>query len=332
MKLTAISKEDLEAMFSEDKSSEEVLELIWPHLEELLNSTLEEMDEKIEELKEEREEFSGQMDERFTESSDSLLKSIEEQKTFFEKALETVEKAQEKERKQLSRRIDTAEKVSQAQGKDLSQAFNLQHEAIRKSIDSLRAFVSDVNEFTKETEELLKKDIKDSKKELLNILEGLRIDLFSRLGQRGGGNANRSIIIGGNSSTLAYYTDINLKAGSNVTITYTPNNTTKYTDITVAATGGGGGTVRSINNISTSQTAGATTGTDYVYVCTDGIALTLPTAVGNTNLYTIKNTGTSSVLVLTTGAETIDAGANALLGIQYTAIDLISDSTNWNVT
>jgi len=78
---------------------------------------------------------------------------------------------------------------------------------------------------------------------------------------------NRNIAIGGNTSVLSQYTDINIKAGSNVTLTYSNNQTTKYLDLTIASSGGGGsvgGTVRSINNISTSQTAGATAGTDYV--------------------------------------------------------------------
>lgn len=150
-----------------------------------------------------------------------------------------------------------------------------------------------------------------------------------------GSHANRNIAIGGNSSTLSRYTDINLKPGSNVTITYQNNDTTKYTDVTISSSGGGGsviGTTRSINNISTSQTAGDTSGTDYVYICSAGIALTLPTAAGNTNLYTVKNTSTSSVLVNTTGGEMIDTSPTVIMPVQFTSVDLISDSTNWQIT
>lgn len=158
-------------------------------------------------------------------------------------------------------------------------------------------------------------------------------EILSRV--HGGGNMNRNIAIGGNVSVLSRYTDINLKPGANVTITYVANNATKYTDVTIASTGGSGsviGTTRSINNISTSQTAGNTSLTDYVYIVSAGVALTLPTAAGNTNLYTVKNTSTSSVLVATTGGETIDTSANAILATQYTSIDLISDGTNWEIT
>ncbi len=166
-------------------------------------------------------------------------------------------------------------------------------------------------------------------------IQAVRSDLITRINNRGthGGNMNRNIAIGGNTSVLSRYTDINLKAGSNVTITYAYNDITKYTDITLAASGGGGGSVggiiRSINNISTSQTAGAVAGTDYVYICSAGVQLTLPAAAANTNLYTIKNTSTSSVLV--TG--TIDGDvAGVIMPVQYTSIDVISNNTDWDIT
>lgn len=72
------------------------------------------------------------------------------------------------------------------------------------------------------------------------VLDELKPFVLSRL-PRGGGNMNRNIAINGNSSVLSRYTDINLKAGSNVTITAVNNNTTKYVDITITSSGGGGG-------------------------------------------------------------------------------------------
>lgn len=147
---------------------------------------------------------------------------------------------------------------------------------------------------------------------------------------------NRNIAVGGNTSVISRYTDLNIKAGANVTLTYTNNNTTKFTDLTIASSGGGGGSVigttRSINTISTSQTAGNTSLTDYVYICSAGINLTLPDAVGNSNLYTVKNTSTSSVLVSTTVSETIDTSTTLILPVQYTSVDLISDGSNWEIT
>lgn len=99
----------------------------------------------------------------------------------------------------------------------------------------------------------------------------------------------------------------------------------------VAATGGSGIT-RAVSVISVSSTLAAAANTDYVILANVGIQATLPTAVGNSNLYTIKNTSTSSVLVTTTSAQTIDDSANLTLPVQYTSVDLISNGTNWDIT
>lgn len=178
---------------------------------------------------------------------------------------------------------------------------------------------------------------KDAKELALeDVVDVLRPDVLSRL-NRGGGNMNRNIWVSGNQSVLSKYTDINIKPGSNVTITYSSNDQTRTTDIIFSSSGGGGGSVggitRSINTISTSQTAGSSSGTDYVYLCSAGIQLTLPDATAsNTNLYTVKNTSTSSVLVNTTSAQTIDGQATIIMPVQYTSIDLESDTANWVIT
>ena len=143
---------------------------------------------------------------------------------------------------------------------------------------------------------------------------------------------NRQMFIGG-VDPLTKYTDVNYKAGSNVTITYVNNNATKKVDVTFSATGGGGGSVRSINSISTSQVAGSASGTDYVYICTGTITLTMPTASGNQNLYTIKNAGTGTITVLPDGGDTLGNDVSIIMPLRYTSVDLISDGiTNWNIT
>ncbi len=179
---------------------------------------------------------------------------------------------------------------------------------------------------------------KEALDKLVEELEKMRLELLNRINNipRGGG-ANRNIAIGGNTSVLSKYTDINIKAGSNVTLTYQNNETTKYLDLTIAATGGGGGSVtgitRAINNTSVSLIADATPGIDEVYVCAAGVKITLPTASLNGNLYTIKNVSTSSVLVARDGTDTIDNDTSLILATQFTAVDLISDGfSNWNIT
>jgi hypothetical protein len=190
--------------------------------------------------------------------------------------------------------------------------------------------VSNQSSLTKSTEQRFKES-GDLISKTSKAIEELRVDMFSRLANiRGGGNANRQIFIGG-ADPLTRYTDINLKAGTGVTLSYANNNATKKVDITFVSSGGSG-TVRSIATTSVSSVVGDTAGTDYVVICSEGVKITLPTAASNTNLYTIKNTAASSVLVAPDGAETIDADSNIILSTQYTAVDLISDGTNWNIT
>jgi len=176
-----------------------------------------------------------------------------------------------------------------------------------------------------------KKETDASIKELADEIPKLRTTLMSRMSERGGGNMNRQIVIGGNPSTLGKYTDINFKAGSNVTISYANNETTKRVDVTISSSGGGsvGGTVRQIQTLSVSSTIATVTGTDQVYLCSAGIQVTLPTAVSDTNLYTIKNVSNSSILI----SGTIDDDvAGIIMPIKYTSVDIISNNTDWNIT
>lgn len=91
-------------------------------------------------------------------------------------------------------------------------------------------------------------------------LRDLRVTLLGLIANTGGGNANRNIVVD-STTVLSPYTDINLKSGTNVTLSASTNNTTKQTDITFSATGGGGGyqaatgTVDGSNTIFTFSTA-----------------------------------------------------------------------------
>lgn len=145
---------------------------------------------------------------------------------------------------------------------------------------------------------------------------------------------NRQMLIGG-VDPLNRYTDVNYIAGSNVTITYQNNDTAKRVDITFSASGGGGGggIVRSVNSVTTTTTAGNFSGTDYVYLASGTISINLPTSVGNSNLYTIKNIGAGTVTITPSGAETIDGNANLVMPVQFTSVDLISNNSgNWDIT
>jgi len=122
---------------------------------------------------------------------------------------------------------------------------------------------------------------------------------------------------------------VNFIAGTGVTLAYAYAN--GRNDITINASGGGGGIVRSVNSININTTAGKTAATDYVYLTSGTTTLTLPTAVANTNLYTVKNTGVATVTVATTSSQTIDGSASASLPVANTSLSFISDNTNWRI-
>lgn len=97
----------------------------------------------------------------------------------------------------------------------------------------------------------------------------------------------------------------------------------------VAATGGSGIT-RTTSIITANTTGGTTADTDYVYFVEGGITFTLPTAISNKNLYTIKN-GPASVLVATSAGQSIDGSPTALIQISNQALGFISNNSVWGV-
>ena len=86
---------------------------------------------------------------------------------------------------------------------------------------------------------------------------------------------------------------------------------------------------RSIITISSPTTAGAVAGLDYTYFVSGTTTLTLPTAVGNTNVYIVTNTGVNTVTVATTSAQTINGSATVTLPIPNMSLDFISNGSNW---
>jgi hypothetical protein len=92
------------------------------------------------------------------------------------------------------------------------------------------------------------------------------------------------------------------------------------------------GITRTVLSISANTTLAAAALTDYVYGCTAALTATLPTAVGNTNRYTIKRTGTGVVTIATTGGQSIDGAGTFVMNVQYQSVDLVNDgANNWAV-
>jgi hypothetical protein len=57
----------------------------------------------------------------------------------------------------------------------------------------------------------------------------------------------------------------------------------------------------------------------------------MPTAVSNTNRYTVKNSNIGILSIYTTSSQTIDGVTFMNLTRQYQAVDLLSDNSNWFV-
>ena len=187
---------------------------------------------------------------------------------------------------------------------------------------------SSVSKVKGDSETSLKKEVD----KLLDLIEKLRAEFFTKLGSLGGGSMNRQVLFN-SVDRLTKYTDYNLIPGNNVNFTVTEDNVNKRVNLTISSSGsGGGGITRFIQNVAVNTAAGSDPDTDYVYLVSGTTTITLPTAIGNENLYTVKNVGDGVVTVDTTGAETIDDGPDAVLEVKYTSVDLISNGSNWKVT
>lgn len=104
------------------------------------------------------------------------------------------------------------------------------------------------------------------------------------------------------------------------------NGITQWASVTAA---GGSGITRNISVITANTTAGSAGSVDYVYFAEGGMSFTLPTAVGNTNLYTLKNNSGSSVLVI--APEGVDGSASALMPQNNESLSFISNGSVWGV-
>jgi hypothetical protein len=110
----------------------------------------------------------------------------------------------------------------------------------KKEVDQLETNLSKVTSSFKNKEEELEKKFKGELTKLNEDIESLRGDTMRAVAHRGGGNANRNILVNSNPSTLSRYTDLNLIAASTISLTYTNNDTLKTTDLTVDLSGNRG--------------------------------------------------------------------------------------------
>lgn len=107
----------------------------------------------------------------------------------------------------------------------------------------------------------------------------------------------------------------------------TPAN--KYKIIVMGTVAPSNGITRTVENrAGVTATLGATSLTDYVQNCTGINILTLPTAVGNTNKYTVTVIS-GSTTINTTSSQTINGSTSIVMSTAYLSLDFISNGSNW---
>jgi hypothetical protein len=92
--------------------------------------------------------------------------------------------------------------------------------------------------------------------------------------------------------------------------------------------GGSGGISRTVVVTSGNTTMGSAASTDYVYFVAGLHTMSLPTAVGNTNKYVVKNNHSANITVDTAGAENVEGVASISIPPE-SSFEFVSDNTNW---
>ena len=96
----------------------------------------------------------------------------------------------------------------------------------------------------------------------------------------------------------------------------------------------GSGITRVILNVAAATTGAAAANNDYVYFCSGTMTFTLPTAVGNTNRYTIIHKDARTLTIATTLSQTIAyypsaPETTATITVQGVVVSFLSDGANW---
>ena len=140
----------------------------------------------------------------------------------------------------------------------------------------------------------------------------------------------------GASGAICLYSDIPDTEGIIVRSVGTAKSTTElefnpdetYIETTLSPSGQNG-IVRVVETrAGVTATLGSASMTDYVENCTGTNTLTLPTAVGNTNKYTVTVVS-GSTTINTTSSQTINGSSSIVMTTPYLSLDFISNGSNW---
>lgn len=303
--------------------------------QEISASTLEEVNLKINKLRKSVDlepilKGLQDLESNFRESILSILSDIESKST----ELKNLTVRGDRELGEQSASIENEIAVLRETLDNLVSSNRTQLNLINTDLTSLLsknlATQEDLSSSAKESKDLIdsvKTEKDEDIKKVNKKVDDARVELIERITNKGGGNMNRQVLFN-STNYLKKYTDYNLIAGNNVTFTISENNTAKRVNLTIASSGSGGGRVRLIQSVAVDTVMGDDADTDYVYLVSGTTSMTLPTATGNDNQYTIKNVGVGVVTVV----GTIDNDTNVVMPVRYTSVDIISNDTDWNIT
>lgn len=242
---------ELKSTLDKEKT-EDLFNCLEPYFTETIDEVLSVVEDKIDILD---EKFSNFVDDLNSDSSiDDLTASLQSVKDFSRELKDVI-----------TARIESLDEKFQLQlslhKNNLNTSLVTKYAELKSSLARLEKTTEGISESIDKINPSLDKKITKSRSEVEEAISKLREEVFQKISTIGrGGNMNRNISIGGNSSVLSRYTDVNLKAGTNVAITYANNDTTKNVDVTFTGTGGIAPTIPTgtVNGVNLTFTAGST--------------------------------------------------------------------------
>jgi hypothetical protein len=152
----------------------------------------------------------------------------------------------------------------------------------------------------------------------------------------GGGQSNSisgiySAVLGGACNTVSgcYSGAFGCGLNASADCTFYVNNLCVLGTISGGGGGGGGSTVF-CNGASGTVNAASVAGTTYYFEFTSAGTLVLPTAVGNTSIYKLKNRASVNIIACFTGGQNAD-GTTCISLIPFQALEFVPNNTNFNI-
>ncbi len=245
----------------------------------------------------EREDFVNrktiELLEKFDKLYESVKSSFSDRDEEYGKAFELLIKETDKKvksyissaQRELDKQIGIIEDNILLLEKKLSNSESTLNDAIKSQIKEAKQEIKDLTSESTTKQKGVMRDILDTIsdksgkkveakfKDVSKMLEDYRVEFNQRIESSigRGGSMNRQILVGGN-NPLTRYTDYNIIAGTNVTITTANDDVKRRVNLTIVASGGGGGAnfETPVGSVDDSNTTFTVTNTP-LYIIVNGV-------------------------------------------------------------